>query len=674
MKAFIISSALILVVCGSGVCRAQQDGSTAYAIPLTGVQIDGSLDDWPQGMIEYRIRNHGQVYGPTDIDTQDLATSADLSPSFMVGFGAEESLLYLAVRVRDESLFVRSADPWHTDACEVFVNGRHDDGTVLQYVMCPPGGSYGATLKGEDPSANPNLGNGDMTRVRTEAKVAREGDVTTYEWAIEVFDQYPDTSTVLAVGKAIGLDVVAVDKDSESDRPAWICWGPFGVRKDLNAEMLGDLVFIESYELLGTITGQVTRQHDGSPWPGIEVRVENEEGETWGTAVTAADGRYRVRVMAGAYQVSVSPADEADPVAADVEAGGVATNTDLAPSLATISGQVTRPDGTPQATVRVLVEAQEGETQRKGTTDASGRYSVWVPPGAYRVSVVDAEETDPVAVSLEAGEQVEGIDFTPEQIGQTLPTWPLTTGLALFGVAILACLAPLYKRRERLGGVILSPGDTFRELAEEPDWVGPFFMVPVASLLLVVSGLGKLFTGPGGFAGGMPGNMQIMMMVVMPLFSTIAVLVVAYLSWLIRAMAIWVLARISGDRVALFPLISVVGYAFLPELLLAGVVMAVAISFGGAETMSAWGGMVTSLAGLYPGLAAGDAPLRSLLGEIELLSFWSLALTIVGVQRVYGFSMRKAACIGVLYWLLAVGATVGFAALTDVFKQMMDGA
>ena len=85
--------------------------------------------------------------------------------------------------------------------------------------------------------------------------------------------------------------------------------------------------------------------------------------------------------------------------------------------------------------------------------------------------------------------------------------------------------------------------------------------------------------------------------------------------------------------------------------------MACAIGFGLVQVNSLQDmsfTMPTSLAGLFSGLAVGNDPIRALLGEIEVFSLWSLGLTIVGVQRVYGFRMGTAGIIVVLYWLLAM--------------------
>lgn len=232
---------------------------TAYAIPLTGIQIDGNLDDWPEDMIRYPILKNWQVYGPTDIDDADLTASADLTPSFMVGFSPLNNLIYLAVRVRDDALVVGSGFE-NTDACEVFVDGLNShrkvtpisegsasDLPVMQHLMFPPGGSFGPVSGTADKSANPRILFGDITKTSTKGAYARKGDIHIYEWAIEAFDHYPDSPTKLEIGKTIGFDVVAVDKDSETDNAAWVCWGQFGGGKQFNADRLGDLVLVKSY-------------------------------------------------------------------------------------------------------------------------------------------------------------------------------------------------------------------------------------------------------------------------------------------------------------------------------------------------------------------------------------------------------------------------------------------
>ena len=141
---------------------------------------------------------------------------------------------------------------------------------------------------------------GDISTTRTKGVVTRAADFTIYEWALEVFDQYPDSPTKLVAGKTIGFDVAAVDKDSKADPPAWICWAPIGRRKAWDASLLGDLVLVESYEDLGTLAGTVVHAKDKKPYS--RQIIDAYRGDQPGGSVrTDAAGRYHLRLLPGEY-------------------------------------------------------------------------------------------------------------------------------------------------------------------------------------------------------------------------------------------------------------------------------------------------------------------------------------------------------------------------------------
>ena len=95
---------------------------------------------------------------------------------------------------------------------------------------------------------------GDIGKTKTRMAYRRVGDVTTYEWALQAFDRYPDQPTKLFPNKKIGFDVVVVDKDRpavtggpatepEDDRSAWVTWSPIlKVPAFLHADRLGEIV------------------------------------------------------------------------------------------------------------------------------------------------------------------------------------------------------------------------------------------------------------------------------------------------------------------------------------------------------------------------------------------------------------------------------------------------
>jgi len=84
-----------------------------------------------------------------------------------------------------------------------------------------------------------------MGQTRSQGAFSRRGDVTVYEWAIEVFDEYPDEPTRLTPGRDIAFDVVVVDEDGD-DTPAWVPWGPPMADKSHHAVRLGSLALLDA--------------------------------------------------------------------------------------------------------------------------------------------------------------------------------------------------------------------------------------------------------------------------------------------------------------------------------------------------------------------------------------------------------------------------------------------
>jgi RNA polymerase sigma factor (sigma-70 family) len=248
--------------------------SSIDAAALVDITIDGRLDDWPPAIPRHAMeklldRGTGNGRGDDALPRgTNLSTSKDLSAAFSVGYDLESQLMYLAVIVRDDKVVLGHARPMDSDAVEVYVDGLHTSRKipvpgsfedewnklglsqfpVQQYVAIPGQGK----IFGLRQATNPVLIAGDLGKTRTRMAYRREGDVTIYEWAIQVFDRYPDRPTRLEPGKRIGFDIAVADKDvpnswagltSSSDLAAWIYWGPEwrGV-KVLDAGALGELI------------------------------------------------------------------------------------------------------------------------------------------------------------------------------------------------------------------------------------------------------------------------------------------------------------------------------------------------------------------------------------------------------------------------------------------------
>jgi len=229
---------------------------SALAIPLKGISIDGRLGDWPNDLTRYPIRNRLLGHPSYDSDRRD---TLDPSAYFMAGYDRQTELIYLAVVVRDRDVETDSSNARATDAVEIYLDGAFSDRTipepsgdwteqldaakmpVLQYAAVPDS----TRAYGDKDGANPSLVYGKISRTATRMKYHRAGDVTTYEWAVQAFDHYPDRPSRLQPGRRLGLEVAVLDKDPNPVRSAFLTWGsPPRVFKGCDAGSLGELVLV----------------------------------------------------------------------------------------------------------------------------------------------------------------------------------------------------------------------------------------------------------------------------------------------------------------------------------------------------------------------------------------------------------------------------------------------
>jgi RNA polymerase sigma factor (sigma-70 family) len=241
---------------------------TALATPLLKITIDGRLDDWPDNLPRYWIRQ--KLLGTSFYDSETEDRTPDSDAHFMVGFDRDLSVIYLAVIVPDKSLKVHRdgrsgpavgnfAPAFETDAVEVYIDGTFSDRRIpvppegllglnaakmpaLQYVGVP-----GRVAAYNDPwGANPSLIYAKVRERCTRMKYQREREITTYEWVIQAYDHFPDKPTRLSVGSRLGFDVAVVDNDTGSSLPSFSTWGkPADTFKGCDADSLGELILIE---------------------------------------------------------------------------------------------------------------------------------------------------------------------------------------------------------------------------------------------------------------------------------------------------------------------------------------------------------------------------------------------------------------------------------------------
>ena len=232
---------------------AAHNPRTARAIPLSDIVIDGRLDDWPEGMAEYPIEWRSPVF----CTVATPGGFGDPTGRFRAGYDPEANLLYLAVVVRDEDLIVDSTGSGFCtqDLCGVYVDADHSGkeradarGAQLYYMVPEPGRVF--------PEAdNPLLWGGDTPTSEVEAAVRQSGSTLVYEWAIPLFEQFPEKRFQIQAGKTIGFDVALNDVNGPGTR-SLVFWTSEG-KKTRNSDLFGDLVFAEGDQGLGAVLGKL---------------------------------------------------------------------------------------------------------------------------------------------------------------------------------------------------------------------------------------------------------------------------------------------------------------------------------------------------------------------------------------------------------------------------------
>ena len=140
----------------------------------------------------------------------------------------------------------------------------------------------------------------------------------------------------------------------------------------------------------GSIAGVVTSDVDGSPIAGVYVEAQNNDASSLAGATTGPDGTYRIDgLLAGAHHVHFltygtpyiseywnNSSSYFGATTVDVQEGAVVAGIDAGLSAgASISGVVTREDGTPVVSSPVWANGANGGFS-SGFTDSSGAYTI----------------------------------------------------------------------------------------------------------------------------------------------------------------------------------------------------------------------------------------------------------------------------------------------------------
>jgi hypothetical protein len=125
--------------------------------------------------------------------------------------------------------------------------------------------------------------------------------------------------------------------------------------------------------------------------------------------------------------------------------------------------------------------------------------------------------------------------------------------------------------------------------------------------------------------------------------------------WLLWAVALYIVATISGGRSSFGQTLHMVAWTWLPYAV-RGLVQTVYLLFGGAAITFA------GLSGFAPGareaaagtgtLSAGQAVVQHLLAQVDVYWAWNLVLLVLGVMTVAHLARRKSVLVTAGVWLL----------------------
>ena len=259
-----------------GVKALAHNGSLAVAYPLEGITVDGSLEDWPSDMEVYQASRPDYGDKPED--------ASDLSCQFRIGYDHHARMLYVAVRVNDQSLVYDpdSGDAWDTqDGCSIHLDRSHRGHytTPEQYFQC------GKELRGHGVNAN-------LESVKVQVGKSDSGLV--YEWAVRLGDDFD-------INRSLGFDLDVTDKDEDGSF-TWLAWGK-GTQKVHYPANNGDLLLLAPNTSMGGLKGKVRVGQPDLPVPDVSIQSAEFPG-MWIRVSCDQAGQYRANLPVGHYMIN----------------------------------------------------------------------------------------------------------------------------------------------------------------------------------------------------------------------------------------------------------------------------------------------------------------------------------------------------------------------------------
>lgn len=228
----------------------------------------------------------------------------------------------------------------------------------------------------------------------------------------------------------------------------------------------------------------------------------------------------------------------------------------------------------------------------------------------------------------------------------------------------------------RLIGVLVSPGKTFRSIAERPAWLVPFLLISALSLSLGwmvnsrVDPEEMVRYQLGRFAERMtPEQMEDAVTraenvtTLQKSLGSLAGLAFSALYYVVASALFLVIFKLLGSEMRLKQSLSTYLYGSMPLAVAVLINLPLVLARDSVSPEEAMGGGVLVASPAILVSEEASAVFRSLLGSLNFFTLWTLALLILGYRTVARVSLAASSGAVITLWLLWVAGKAGFVAL-----------
>ena len=222
----------------------------------------------------------------------------------------------------------------------------------------------------------------------------------------------------------------------------------------------------------------------------------------------------------------------------------------------------------------------------------------------------------------------------------------------------------------RLAGVFIAPARTFASIARRPTCLLPFALaaglaVPITELYMAKADLRTDISKAFEKKGVKATDEQIDQAVertrrIAPLFDVISLVALSAVMFGTAAV-LWISCQAFGWEVKYKQSLGITTHAFLPSTVASGVLLALLWNRDVIDKATMGDALPTNLGRLAD--AHTDPVGHSLLSSVNVISFWMMALLVLGLSAASGASRKRTAILVVSLWLLLVLGKAGVAAL-----------